>query len=168
MRSNTLETNWGTPVVNKRWSFTINTFQFCSCLHLSLPWPRHRVCAVRPLCEETFPTYIWGEASRGAGINNSHVRWTQVPLLSFLPHTGLMDTAIILLKGNNNSEHGETAKCTCVILKNRCVFWERSSLRVQGLYSAEPPCSLTRWKRQITSVIEHCKVEISGKSPSPK
>lgn len=35
---------------------------------------------------------------KGAGINNSPVRWTQVPLLPLPPHAALMDSAVILLK----------------------------------------------------------------------
>lgn len=129
MRSNTVEVNWSTAVVNKRWRLTINMLRFCSCLLSPLPQPRQHVCAMCPLCEETFPTSIPRDASGGAGINNSQVRWTQVPLLSSLPHTGLMDLAIILLKGGDYFEHGEMAKCTHVILKNTGVYfgWDQAS-----------------------------------------
>lgn len=102
---------------------------------------------MRPLCEETFPTSIPREASGGAGINNSHVRWTQVPLLSSLPHTGLMDTAIILPKRRRlfwTRRDGQMHSCSPK--KHRCVFWARSSLRGQGLYSVDPPCFCDKMK----------------------
>lgn len=74
---------------------TINVLQFCSHLPSSLWKLRQHVCKMCPLCEETFPTSIPREVGKGASINNSRARWTQVPPFSSLSYMDLMNTAII-------------------------------------------------------------------------
>lgn len=131
-------------------NLTINLFQFCSHLPSSLWKLRQHVCGMCPLCEETFPTSIPREASKGAGINNSRARWTQVPSFSSLSYMDLMDTAII--PPERRPSFRTRLKCTFVTpKKHRCVFWTRSSLSGAGLYSADAPRYGARWKRQITS-----------------
>lgn len=73
---------------------TISVLQFCSRLPSSVWKLRQHVCAMCPLCEETFPTSIPREAGKGAAINNSRARWTQVPSFLSRSYMGLMDTAI--------------------------------------------------------------------------
>ena len=48
---------------------------------------------------------------------------------------------------------GDGQEHSCNPKKHRCVcFGARSSLWGGGLYGVDPPCSVTRWKRQITWV----------------
>lgn len=136
---------------------TISVLQFCSRLPSSLWKLRQHVCAMCPLCEETFPTSIPREAGKGAAINNSRAWWTQVPSFSSRSYMGLMDTAIIPPERRWlfwTRLRSPNALLPPPKKRNRCVFWTRSSLWGPGLYSAGAPCYRARWKRQIRSVTE--------------
>lgn len=84
MRSNTVQVNRGTAAVNKRWRLTINTFQFCSGLPLSLPWHWQHVdvrCA--HYMRRHFPPPSWEKPAEGQ-VSIIH-RWDEQEYHSFHP-----------------------------------------------------------------------------------
>lgn len=147
--------------------------QYCfvaiGCLHCSnvKPWEvwsrlpsslwklRLHVCTMWPLCEETFPTSIPREACKGAGINNSRARWTQVPSFSSPSYMGLMDTGIIPPERRRlfwTRLQWPNALCTPSKKTQVCILDEIKPLRTKAVQCW---CSLLRGKMKETNNISH-------------
>lgn len=147
---------------------TISVLQFCSRLPSSLWKLRQHVCAMCPLCEETFPTSIPREAGKGAAINNSRARWTQVPSFSSWSYMGLIDTAIIPPE-RRWLFWTRLAKCTIAPLQKKqvCILDAIEPLRAGAVQCW---CSLLQSKMKETNKISqsshhgHTEMEISSKS----